>query len=109
MHIGLRFDGNGPTKISKPELLHKGGQHDVKIYSQSLTLIFCSVHDYVTVFGRKYASSQILVNEMLRINVGINWVCQIQQYFILFCHLNTSLNYEFQIRKFLCSSVANKL
>ena len=43
---------------------------DVKIYSQSLTLIFCLVHDYVTVFGRKYASSQVLVDEMLRINWG---------------------------------------
>jgi hypothetical protein len=34
MHIGLlRFDGNGPTKISKPELLHKGERHDVKIHA----------------------------------------------------------------------------
>ena len=54
-------------KVSKPELLHKGGQLDVKIYSQSLTLIFCSVHDYVTVFGEgnMLFSSQVLVDEML--------------------------------------------
>ena len=69
MHIGSKIlMETAQPKFQNLNSYTKEDSIDVKIYSQSLTLIFCLVHDYVTVFGRKYARSQ--VNEMLRINVG---------------------------------------